>query len=150
MFLLIVHKKNAVMENQSLADMAAKLEQTEKNAKACIAIYEAMCNPFEYSYTRKAAELCGFTSFDAARPQQWSDNMRAQGCGDLLQGVVWDYSTDKFGKPVNIHAELFRAFSRFMEDSDTNAIFVAYVASYVDRFGIRQYLAENNLPSINY
>lgn len=114
--------------------------EKEQKVQTIIAIYEAMEKNWEYSYLRKAAALCGFTSFDSARPQTWSDEMRRQGCGDLINGVVWDCSTDKFGKPINMHAELYRRFSDLLQDADAKAGFAVYMADYCENYHIREYV----------
>ena len=120
-------------------------DEIQKKAKQAISIWEAIENNWDFARTRKAAELSGFTSFDSARPQSWSDEMREQGNGDLINGVVWDYTTNKFGGPVNIHAELFRQLSALMQETEIKVILCLHIADYCTRYNLEQYAKENNL-----
>lgn len=120
-------------------------DEIQQKAKQAIAIWEAIENNWDFTKTRKALELSGFTSFDSARPQSWSDEMRKQGNGDLINGVVWDYTTNKFGSPVNIHAELFRQLSALMQEHEIKVLLCLHIGEYCTRYNLEQYAKENNL-----
>lgn len=120
-------------------------DEIQQKAKQAIAIWEAIENNWDFARTRKAAELSGFTSFDSARPQSWSDEMRKQGNGDLINGVVWDYTTNKFGAPVNLHAELYRQLSALMQEHEIKVLLCLHIGEYCTRYNLEQYAKENNL-----